>query len=888
MSRVPPGAQDRVGRDPHAAGRLAAPDLRPEALREDRVVALEGGRGDHRVAGGDDAVSPGSGHSDDEVVAHVPRSPSRPQRIAPSPRAANRGAISGASSSCGGSARRSRGRRARGAAGSGRAAPCAPRDTCAPRSCAGRASSGPGGRSARAARRRPAPARGPIRGRLREAEELLELHRRDDRAVLAVVERRRAAAGQGEPLGGQAIEPLPACRASSHRSGSSSDGRLVRPRHAARIAACRSASSPARAQAPPQPLRLFPEPAPLEGLRQQRGGGRRIRQAPAARPGAAGRTSPGRRPGPSRRPRRGGARPRSARPRATRAPRGSRSSRSAPKPPRPRPPVTSSATSSSPSRTPLSRPRSAPAPELRTSRDEPGSRRRATRSGKAGEQRPEQPLVPCHSEGRRSGCVPRNPPAWGSLSARAGRSASGWRQPLQLARGRAHARRRLAQAVRRRQHVGVGRRRVARTPPVAIPRQGRRKRRPPAPRPRPRAARARGAGGAAGGAWPRPSRREASARRPPPAARAGACAAASLSARRRLEPLEPRGSPPHASTSSERPGEVHALDLRLAAGAQAVALVPEPQHAARPRPPRPPRALLGRVRRDALQLEPVEPPRRVVAQHLVLARVDHVRHALDGERGLGHVRREDHLALVARREREVLLLGRERPVQRQDPRAGRRPPSSACARRISGAPGQEAEHVPAGPRERPSRTASASVSPRLVAHLDRVRPARHVDHRAVVEEARDRARRRASRTSRAAAGRRARATPAGRRPARGRRAGCARGTRRARSCGSRGAAGPTAAGAVRTPSVATSRRVSRPKRRSKRTCQPTSRAERPALLVGDPPRDRARGDPPRLEQEDRAVGDQRRRHPRRLARARRRDEHGGPRAREGGARTAPT
>ena len=63
-------AEHREGRDPHAAGRLAAADLRPEALRQDRVVALEGGRGDHRVAGGDDAVSPGSGHSDDEVVAH--------------------------------------------------------------------------------------------------------------------------------------------------------------------------------------------------------------------------------------------------------------------------------------------------------------------------------------------------------------------------------------------------------------------------------------------------------------------------------------------------------------------------------------------------------------------------------------------------------------------------------------------------------------------------------------------------------------------------------------------------------------------------------------------------------------------------------------------------
>ena len=54
-------------------------------------------------------------------------------------------------------------------------------------------------------------------------------------------------------------------------------------------------------------------------------------------------------------------------------------------------------------------------------------------------------------------------------------------------------------------------------------------------------------------------------------------------------------------------------------------------------------------------------------------------------------------------------------------------------------------------------------------------------------------------------------------------------------------------------------------------------AERPPLLVGDPPRDRAGGDAPRLEEDDRAVGRERRRHARRLARPGRRDEHGRPR-----------
>ena len=49
-------------------------------------------------------------------------------------------------------------------------------------------------------------------------------------------------------------------------------------------------------------------------------------------------------------------------------------------------------------------------------------------------------------------------------------------------------------------------------------------------------------------------------------------------------------------------------------------------------------------------------------------------------------------------------------------------------------------------------------------------------------------------------------------------------------------------------------RVARPNRRSNRTCQPTSRADRPAALVRDALRDGARGDAPRLQQDDRAVG----------------------------------
>ena len=72
------------------------------------------------------------------------------------------------------------------------------------------------------------------------------------------------------------------------------------------------------------------------------------------------------------------------------------------------------------------------------------------------------------------------------------------------------------------------------------------------------------------------------------------------------------------------------------------------------------------------------------------------------------------------------------------------------------------------------------------------------------------------------------------------------------------------------PSVATSSDVAALKLRSNRTCQPDFAAERPALFVRDAARDRARGHAARLEHEHGTVGDQRRRHARGLARARRR------------------
>ena len=92
------------------------------------------------------------------------------------------------------------------------------------------------------------------------------------------------------------------------------------------------------------------------------------------------------------------------------------------------------------------------------------------------------------------------------------------------------------------------------------------------------------------------------------------------------------------------------------------------------------------------------------------------------------------------------------------------------------------------------------------------------------------------------------------------------------------ASGSCCSRAVRMPSVASSTRVSRVKRRSKRTCQPTSPPSVQPCSSRDPPRDRARGDAPRLQHDHRPVGRQRRRHARRLAGARRGDDHRGARA----------
>jgi hypothetical protein len=104
--------------------------------------------------------------------------------------------------------------------------------------------------------------------------------------------------------------------------------------------------------------------------------------------------------------------------------------------------------------------------------------------------------------------------------------------------------------------------------------------------------------------------------------------------------------------------------------AQSIARVPQPAHASGPEACGASCALVGAVERDALGLERVDAARCVVACHLVEAGIDDRVHARHGDRGLGNVGRQNDSS-VARHERAILLVGRQRPMERSDVEARR-------------------------------------------------------------------------------------------------------------------------------------------------------------------------------------------------------------------------
>ena len=228
----------------------------------------------------------------------------------------------------------------------------------------------------------------------------------------------------------------------------------------------------------------------------------------------------------------------------------------------------------------------------------------------------------------------------------------------------------------------------------------------------------------------------------------------------------------------------------------------------------------------------------------------------------------------AGRQRLVLLLGRERAVERQHARPRQRAELGLRAADLRRAR-EEAEHVAAGPREHGAHGLGERRA-RRVAHLDRMRARRGLDHRAAAEEARNRSgveRRRHHEQAQLGA----------------------RAPRLARE-GERQVGVEAALVELvehDRPEAGEQRVRLQPPREHAlgRDEQPRLLrealleahlaahllAERPAVLGGDAPGDRARRHPPRLKQEHRPVGRQERRDARRLSRAGRSHEHRGAR-----------
>ena len=202
---------------------------------------------------------------------------------------------------------------------------------------------------------------------------------------------------------------------------------------------------------------------------------------------------------------------------------------------------------------------------------------------------------------------------------------------------------------------------------------------------------------------------------------------------------------PPGVEGQDGPAEVDAADLgdvRLGQPSL-LALGPEPDAAAGPRPARPPGPLVGGGPADPAEFESVEAAGRVVARVAGQAAVDHGRHALDGQRGLGDVGRQHDLASVAGPNRRLLLLEREGTVERQDPDPLATGPGGQLAGRPADLldPRQEREHVAARGLgfDRPGDLDGQRLARRApIGHLDRVRPPLDPDDRRVAQELRDR------------------------------------------------------------------------------------------------------------------------------------------------------
>ena len=94
-----------------------------------------------------------------------------------------------------------------------------------------------------------------------------------------------------------------------------------------------------------------------------------------------------------------------------------------------------------------------------------------------------------------------------------------------------------------------------------------------------------------------------------------------------------------------------------------LALRPQADTYTRRRPPGAAGPLVGRGHRNFLDEQRVDPPVRVVAGHASEAAVHHDRHAIDGQRGLRHIGRNDYFPRIVTSHGAVLLVRRQLAVQ---------------------------------------------------------------------------------------------------------------------------------------------------------------------------------------------------------------------------------
>ena len=211
--------------------------------------------------------------------------------------------------------------------------------------------------------------------------------------------------------------------------------------------------------------------------------------------------------------------------------------------------------------------------------------------------------------------------------------------------------------------------------------------------------------------------------------------------RRRLEPFERQRVCAPRQQIENRSGEIDARDLWLAMRTKSIPGIPQPKDAAGPEARRSARPLVCRVCCDALERQAVDAALGIVTGDFHRARIDDGRHARHGQRCLRDVGRQDDSPPLDRTDRVILRLAVQRSMQRNDLDARRLMPTrldnSARARSISRAPGRKHSTCPAV-RGNTRLAASAIGSPSRVFDGQRMSIARHADDGCVTKKRGDR------------------------------------------------------------------------------------------------------------------------------------------------------